>query len=58
MRRCFASSEILPIWNFFSVQYSFFLSQYIDHGGRWPRPRQVGAQYRQPVAQKIAIGLL
>ena len=30
----------------------------IDHGSRWPHPRQVGARYGRPVAQKIAIGLL
>ena len=44
-----------PFFLYNIVQYAFLL---IDHGGHQPRPRQVRAQYGQPVAQKIAIGLL
>ena len=35
----------------------FFITN-INHGGRQPRLQRVGARYGQPVAQKIATGLL
>ena len=41
----------------FLYNMPFLRSQYIDRGGRRPRPRRVNAQYGRPVAQKIAIGL-
>ena len=56
----FGNPAYLDLFIFCTILYNmpFFRSQYIDHGGRRPRPRRVGARYGRPVAQKIAIGLL
>ena len=51
----FENTAFIP---FIFVQYAYFSITNIDHGGRWPCPRRVGAQYGRPVSQKIANGLL
>ena len=44
--------------SFFLYNMPIFLIININHGGRRPLPRRVGDRYGQPVAQKIATGLL